>query len=96
MKNAARLAPLPPDEKSILFEYDPSRSGEVPLRLLDVYTGYLQTDGYSGYNAVCKKNDKSKKVSKSDRVPSHINQLYIIERQIKTLPIDEKYQQYPC
>lgn len=45
-----------PDEESILFEYDPSRSGEVPLRLLDGYTGYLQTDGYSGYHAVCKKN----------------------------------------
>ncbi len=24
----------PPGEQSILFEYDPSRSGEVPLRLL--------------------------------------------------------------
>jgi len=46
----------PPGEKSILFEYDPSRSGEVPLRLLDGYGGYLQTDGYTGYNAVCKKN----------------------------------------
>jgi transposase len=46
----------PPGEKSILFEYDPSRSGEVPLRLLDGFTGYLQTDGYSGYNAVCAKN----------------------------------------
>ena len=46
----------PPGEKSILFEYDPSRSGEVPMRLLDGFTGYLQTDGYSGYNAVCQKN----------------------------------------
>ena len=46
----------PPGEKSILFEYDPSRSGEVPLRLLDGFTGYLQTDGYTGYNAVCAKN----------------------------------------
>ncbi len=46
----------PPGEKSVLFEYDPSRSGEVPLRLLDGFTGYLQCDGYSGYNAVCRKN----------------------------------------
>jgi len=46
----------PPGEKSILFEYDPSRRGEVPLRLLDGYGGYLQTDGYTGYNAVCLKN----------------------------------------
>ena len=110
----------PPGEKSILFEYDPSRSGEVPLRLLDGFTGYLQTDGYPGYNAVCKKNGniqlgcwdharrkfkdaqsaqpkpkkgKAKKISKADRMLSHINQLYIIERQIKTLSFDEKYQQ---
>ena len=46
----------PPDEQSILFEYDPSRSEEVSLRLLDGFTGYLQTNGYTGYNAVCKKN----------------------------------------
>ena len=110
----------PPGEKSILFEYDSSRSGEVPLRLLDGYTGYLQTDGYPGYNAVCKKNGniqlgcwdharrkfkdaqsaqpkpkkgKAKKISKADRMLSHINQLYIIERQIKPLSFDEKYQQ---
>jgi len=31
-------------------------NGEVPLRLLAGYGGYLQVDGYTGYNAVCKKN----------------------------------------
>lgn len=46
----------PLDEKSILFEYGPSRSQEVPLRLLDGYRGYLQTDGYAGYNTTCLKN----------------------------------------
>ena len=44
----------PPDEKSVLFEYDKSRGKEVPLRLLDGFEGYLQTDGYAGYNAACK------------------------------------------
>ncbi|NOQ77290.1 MAG: IS66 family transposase [Methylococcaceae bacterium] len=110
----------PPGEKSILFEYDPSRSGEVPLRLLDGFTGYLQTDGYTGYNAVCAKNGctqlgcwdharrkfkdaqdaqprpkkgKVKKITKADRILNHINTLYLIERQIKELSIDEKYQQ---
>jgi len=43
----------PPGQPSVLFEYDPSRSQEVPLRLLDGFHGYLQTDGYAGYNAVC-------------------------------------------
>lgn len=47
----------PPTEQSVLFDYDPSRSREVPLRLLDGFNhGYLQTDGYAGYNEVCRKN----------------------------------------
>jgi transposase len=37
----------------LLYDYDPSRSGEVPKRLLEGFSGYLQTDGYEGYNAVC-------------------------------------------
>jgi len=35
----------------VLFDYDPSRRQSVPLRLLDGFKGYLQTDGYDGYNA---------------------------------------------
>jgi hypothetical protein len=46
----------PPDQPSVLFEYDPSRAKEVPLRLLEGFSGYLQTDGYSGYHAVCAQN----------------------------------------
>ena len=42
-------------QKSVLFHYDPSRSGEVPINLLEGFTGYLQTDGYAGYNAACEK-----------------------------------------
>jgi len=43
----------PPDKPSVLFAYDPSRSGEVPVRLLDGFTGILQVDGYVGYGLVC-------------------------------------------
>jgi transposase len=47
----------PPNEQSVLFDYDPSRAREVPLRLLDGFNnGYLQTDGYAGYNEVCRQN----------------------------------------
>ena len=46
----------PPDKPVIIFDYDPSRAKEVPLRLLEGFTGYLQTDGYAGYNAVCENN----------------------------------------
>lgn len=37
----------------VLFEYDPTRSGEVAKRLFAGYKGYLQADAYSGYNALC-------------------------------------------
>ena len=42
----------PPDGRMILFDYDPSRRQEVAKRLLEGFAGYLQTDGYEGYNAV--------------------------------------------
>jgi transposase len=42
----------PPDHPLVLYDYDPSRSQRVPERLLEGFTGYLQTDGYEGYNAV--------------------------------------------
>lgn len=44
----------PPDKPVIIYDYDPSRSGEVPVRLLQGYRGYLMTDGYDGYNPVAR------------------------------------------
>ena len=38
----------------IYYEYDPSRSSEVPKRLLRGFQGFLQTDGYEGYAAIGK------------------------------------------
>ena len=46
----------PPDKPAVLFDYDASRGQEVPLSLLDGFAGTLQTDGYAGYNKVCKAN----------------------------------------
>ena len=46
----------PPDRPVILFDYDPGRGSSVPTRLLEGFAGYLQTDGYDGYNAVVIKN----------------------------------------
>jgi len=42
----------PPEEPVILFDYDPSRAQTVPKGLLEGFAGYLQADGYSGYNGV--------------------------------------------
>ncbi|MFH6562206.1 IS66 family transposase [Aeromonas caviae] len=46
----------PPGRPAVLFEYDPSRAGSVPVRLLDGFSGILQADGYSGYSQVCKQS----------------------------------------
>ena len=42
----------PPGRPVLLFDYDPSRSGQVPLRLLAGWQGYLMTDGWEAYAAV--------------------------------------------
>ena len=46
----------PPEQPAVLFEYDASRSEDVPLRLLEGFEGVLQADGYAGYNRVCREN----------------------------------------
>lgn len=34
----------------VLYQYHPTRSQNVPTEFLKNYSGYLQTDGYAGYN----------------------------------------------
>ena len=36
----------------VLYEYQPGRGQEYPKAFLNGFHGYLQTDGYSGYNTV--------------------------------------------
>ena len=40
----------PPGRRIVLFNYDPSRGGTVPLRLLEGFRGILVTDGYGAYD----------------------------------------------
>jgi transposase len=42
----------PPGKRIVLFDYDPSRGGTVPKRLLQGYEGILLTDGYEPYAIV--------------------------------------------
>ncbi len=39
-----------PDHPSVLYRYHPTRSGEVALRFLDDYQGFIQSDDYGGYD----------------------------------------------
>jgi transposase len=41
-----------PDPGIVLYDYDASRSAEVPKRLFAGFEGVLQTDGYEGYGAI--------------------------------------------
>ena len=51
---------IPHGHPLILYEYDRSRSAEVPKRLFEGYEGVLQTDGYAGYDRF---DDKQSKVT---------------------------------
>ena len=42
----------PPGRRIVLFDYDASRAGAVPKRLLEGYEGILLTDGYEPYATV--------------------------------------------
>jgi hypothetical protein len=42
----------PADHPLVLYDYDPSRSAEVPKHLFAGFAGVLQTDGYEGYGAI--------------------------------------------
>jgi len=48
----------PPDKTVVLYEYRQTRCGKHAKEILEGYTGYLQTDGYSGYDSALKGNDK--------------------------------------
>ena len=37
---------------SVLFHYDPGRGGKVAEEIVGNFRGFLQTDGYAGYNAL--------------------------------------------
>ena len=39
-----------PDKPVIMFQYHPTRSGDVASQFLNGYQGIVQTDGYAGYN----------------------------------------------
>ncbi|MCP4551322.1 MAG: IS66 family transposase, partial [Bacteroidetes bacterium] len=47
----------PLDSPILLYQYHPSRSGQIPLNFLGEYSGYIQTDAYPGYDALGRKPD---------------------------------------
>jgi len=47
-----------PQKRIILYHYAATRASTVPVDMLGPsFRGYLQTDGYSGYHAICARDD---------------------------------------
>lgn len=44
-----------PDKPVLMYQYHPTRSGQVPGNFLKGYKGYIQTDGYNGYDALSRR-----------------------------------------
>jgi len=44
----------PPGKPGLIYQYHPTRNGDVAEAFLDGYKGYVQTDGYVGYNFLAK------------------------------------------
>jgi transposase len=71
----------PPSSPIVIFHYDPSRGGLVAQEILGDFRGYLQTDGYKGYDAVgrrssivhvgCLQHVRSKFVEMIKACPQH-------------------------
>ena len=107
----------PPGRQVLLFTYDSSRGQHVADALLADYQGYLQTDGYGGYDPVCANNEliqvgcfaharrkfdealkaqgkgRAIKAGKASKGLIYIQKLYRIEKQIKDLEPEERYQE---
>lgn len=44
----------PPDRPVVIYDYNPSRGGDVPMELVSGFQGFLMTDGYEAYNALAR------------------------------------------
>lgn len=45
-----------PDRKAVMYQYHPTRSGQVPLDFLGDYQGYVQSDAFAGYEQMARKD----------------------------------------
>jgi hypothetical protein len=70
--------------------YSPSRAGAVVVELLDGFSGYLQTDGYSAYDAAMK-NSPPAAAQVARQALVLIGELYDIDQRAMNKPLDERH-----
>jgi len=44
-----------PEHRAVVYQYHPTRSGQVPLAFLGDYRGYVQSDAFAGYEHIARK-----------------------------------------
>ena len=47
----------PPEKPALIYQYHPSRAGDVAASFVQEYKGIVQTDGYAGYDFLDNKSD---------------------------------------
>jgi transposase len=87
----------PPGRRIILFDYDASRAGSVPKRLLEGFKGIVLTDGYEAYDSLARtlqlthagcfahvrrKFDEARKASSSNATDSHAERALAFIREL--------------
>lgn len=100
----------------VLFDYQPSRHGQHASDFLGGFSGYLQTDGFGGYNSLEEKEESAitlvgclahvrrkfmdaikgqpkGKTGKAQMALSKIAKLYNLERRIKLMSDEQRYQE---
>ncbi len=68
----------------VYYEYDSTRSSSVPKRLFADYKGFIQVDGYGGYDAYFRGNDAATRVA----CMAHIRRNFT--DYLKIIPKDER------
>ena len=93
----------------VIYDYNKSRSGEVPKEFLGEYDGYLHTDGYGGYNKlttvthVCcwahlrRKFQEAILVDEADVIArtarDYCDKLFQIESELEHMTAEERYNE---
>ena len=92
----------------VIYDYNKSRSGEVPERFLGDYHGYFHTDGYGGYNKlkvtrcgcwahVRRKFHEAMIIDSEDNIAKvgrdFCDKLFQIESELESLTNEERYAQ---
>ena len=98
-----------PDKQIVIYDYNRSKSGDVPKKFLGDYDRYLHTDGYAAYNKLTKvthcncwahlrrKFHEAILVDSEDSIArtgrDFCDKLFAIEAELDSLTTEERFEQ---